>query len=181
MPAAFPLALLLLADGATYGPQAPTVPKAAVMTAVPQCPSNADPNSREIVVCAERPQGYRLDPDLIEARRERREAQAGRLKTPAERAAVPSAGGCVGPNNCVPTGPNLLAIAIGAATMAKRLAEGKEIGSMFETTPQTDEYHLYLAAKHRREQREAEERAAALAADAKAKAAALQAASSAKP
>jgi len=54
--------------------------------------------------------------------------------------------------------------------MAKRLAEGKEIGSMFETTPQPDEYHLYLAAKQRREEREAQERAAALAAAAKAKA-----------
>ena len=56
------------------------------------------------------------------------------------------------------------------ATMAKRLAEGKEIGSMFETMPQPDEYHLYLAAKQRREEREAQERAAALAAAAKAKA-----------
>lgn len=181
MPAAFPLALLLLADAAAYGPQAPATPKPAVKAAATDCPNNADPNSREIVVCAERPQGYRLDPDLVEARREKREAQAGRLKTPAERMPVPSGGGCVGPNSCVPTGPNLLGIAIGAATMAKRLAEGKEIGSMFETTPQTDEYHLYLAAKQRREQREAEERAAALAADAKAKATALQAASSAKP
>jgi len=175
MPAALPLVLLLLADGAAYGPQAPAVPKPTVKAAARECPNNADPNSREIMVCAERPQGYRLDPDLVEARRERREAQAGRLKTPAERAAVPSSGSCVGPNSCVSGGPNLLAIAIGAATMAKRLAEGKEIGSMFETTPQTDEYHLYLAAKQRREQREAEERAAALAADAKAKAAAAQA------
>jgi hypothetical protein len=112
----------------------------------------------------------------MEARKEHRDARAGRLKSPAEKAQI--SGACVGPNSCVPTGPNLLAAAIGAATMAKRLAEGKEIGSMFETTPQTDEYHLYLAAKQRREQQEAE--AAALAAAAKAKAA-QAAANSAKP
>jgi hypothetical protein len=45
--------------------------------------------------------------------------------------------------------------------MAKRAAEGKEIGSMFKTDPHPTEYQLYLMAKARREQREAEEAAAA--------------------
>jgi hypothetical protein len=45
--------------------------------------------------------------------------------------------------------------------MAKRLAEGKEIGSMFKTDPHPTEYQLYLMAKARREQSEAEEAAAA--------------------
>jgi hypothetical protein len=178
MPAALPLALLLLAEGAAYGPEAPPAPKPAVTAAANDCPTTADPNSREIVICAQRPQGYRLDPDVIEARKEKRDALAGRLKTPTERAQVNNCS--TGPNSCVPTGPNLLAVAIGAATMARRLAEGKEIGSMFETNPQPDEYHLYLAAKHRREQREAE--AAAVAAAEKAKAAqAAAAGGSAKP
>jgi len=170
MPAALPVALLLLAEGAAYGPAAPAPPKAAAKPVDDGCAAaTPSPNARDIVICAQRPNGYRLNPDVMEARKEKREANAGRLKTPAEKAQV--GGACVGPNSCVPTGPNLLAAAIGAATMAKRLAEGKEIGSMFETTPQTDEYHLYLAAKQRREQREAQERAAALAAAAKAKAA----------
>ena len=43
-----------------------------------------------------------------------------------------------------------------AVTIAKRLADGKDIASVFETDPQPDEYHLYLAAKHRREAREAQ-------------------------
>ena len=43
---------------------------------------------------------------------------------------------------------NLLAAAATAAEMAKRLAEGKEIGSMFQTTPEPTEYQLYLEAKH---------------------------------
>ena len=65
----------------------------------------------------------------MEARREKREISAGRLKTPAEKAQIDTCS--IGPNSCVPTGPNLLAIAIGAVTMATRLAQGKEIGSMF--------------------------------------------------
>jgi hypothetical protein len=180
MPAALPVALLLLAEGAAYGPEAPPAPKPAAKAAADEgCATpTASASTREIVICAQRPNGYRLNPDVMEARKERRQASAGRLKTPSEKAQV---NGCsVGPNSCVPTGPNLLAAAIGAATMAKRLAEGKEIGSMFKTTPQDDEYHLYLAAKQRREQREAE--AAALAAAAKAKAAqAVTTPSAAKP
>jgi hypothetical protein len=180
MPAALPVALLLLAEGAAYGPEAPPAPKPAAKAAADEgCATpTASASTREIVICAQRPNGYRLNPDVMEARKERRQASAGRLKTPSEKAQV---NGCsVGPNSCVPTGPNLLAAAIGAATMAKRLAEGKEIGSMFNTTPQDDEYHLYLAAKQRREQREAE--AAALAAAAKAKAAqAATTPSAAKP
>jgi len=170
MAVALPVAFLLLAEGAAYGPDAPAPPKVATAKPAgdPCATQTPSATTRDIVICAQRPNGYRLNPDVMEARKEKREANAGRLKTPSEKAQV--SGGCVGPNSCVPTGPNLLAVAIGAATMAKRLAEGKEIGSMFETTPQPDEYHLYLAAKQRREEREAEERAAALAAAAKAKA-----------
>ena len=52
--------------------------------------------------------------------------------------------------------------------MAKRLSEGKEIGSMFMTDPQPDEYHRYLDAKHRREVRQAAAQTAAIVAAAKA-------------
>jgi hypothetical protein len=183
MPAALPIALLLLADGAAYGPAAPAPPRAAAARPADDGCATPTPSAstRDIVICAQRPNGYRLNPDVMEARKEKREANAGRLKSPSEKAQV--SGACVGPNSCVPTGPNLLAAAIGAATMAKRLAEGKEVGSMFMTTPQDDEYHLYLAAKQRREEREAEERAAAIVAAAKAMAAqaATAAPAAAKP
>jgi len=54
--------------------------------------------------------------------------------------------------------------------MAKRLSEGKEVGSMFKTDPQPTEYQLYLAAKERREAEEADKAGKAAAATAKAKA-----------
>jgi hypothetical protein len=82
-------------------------------------------------------------------------------------------------NNCATVGPmgcmgqnqpmiDLVHAATTLATMAKRLASGQEIGSMFVTDPQPTEYQLYVEAKHDREAKEAE--AAAIAA-AKAKAA----------
>jgi hypothetical protein len=56
-----------------------------------------------------------------------------------------------------------------AAEMAKRLSKGQEVGSMFKTDPQPSEYQLYLEAKHRREAKEAQERAIARAKAAQAK------------
>ena len=55
-----------------------------------------------------------------------------------------------------------------AAEMAKRVAEGKEIGSMFVTDPQMDDYQLYAAAKRAREAKELEARAKAITKAAKA-------------
>ena len=43
-----------------------------------------------------------------------------------------------------------------AVEMAKRLSEGKEIGSMFITDPQMDDYQLYAAARRAREAQELE-------------------------
>jgi hypothetical protein len=175
MPAALPLALLMLADGAAYGPAAPAPKKpAAKVVAEDGCAdAQSSGNSREIVICAQRPNGYRIDPDLMEARKEKREANAGRLKTPGEKARISSYG--VGPQPCGTPGINILAAALTAVEMAKRVAQGKEIGSMFLTTPEPTEYQLYVQAKHRREQREAEAKAEALARAAQAKAAAATA------
>jgi hypothetical protein len=175
MPAALPLALLMLADGAAYGPAAPAPKKpAAKVVAEDGCAdAQSSGNSREIVICAQRPNGYRIDPDLMEARKEKREANAGRLKTPGEKARISSCG--VGPQPCGTPGINILAAAMTAVEMAKRIAQGKEIGSMFLTTPEPTEYQLYVQAKHRREQREAEAKAEALARAAQAKAAAATA------
>ena len=170
MPAALPLALLMLADGSAYGPAAPQPKKpAAKVVAEDGCAdAQGSGNSREIVICAQRPNGYRLDPDVMEARKEKREANAGRLKTPGEKARISSC--AVGPQPCGTPGINILAAALTAVEMAKRVAQGKEIGSMFLTTPEPTEYQLYVQAKHRREQREAEAKAEALARAAQAKA-----------
>jgi hypothetical protein len=67
---------------------------------------------------------------------------------------------------------DLLGAAMTAVTMARRVAEGKEIGSMFETEPQSTEYELYVEAKRQREAREDEAKAKAIVADTKAKVAA---------
>jgi hypothetical protein len=64
---------------------------------------------------------------------------------------------------------DIFTAAAALATMAERLSEGQEIGSMFETTPAKGDYALYLEAKKQREETEADKAA-------KSKAAAAQAA-----
>jgi hypothetical protein len=171
MPAALPAALFLLAQGAVaapaappaYGPAAPAARASAKSAAAPaadRCPApQADATSREIVICAQRPNGYRLDPDVMAARQHKRQQIAGRPKTPMEK--VTDNRCAVGPQGCFSAGINLIGAALTAAEMAKRLASGEEIGSMFESEKQPDEYQLYVEAKHEREAREAEQKAKA--------------------
>ena len=132
------------------------------------CPAPA-PNSTTIVICAERPQGYRLNPDVMEAKREVR--SGGRPPRPSTETPPPDCR-TVGPTPCLNAGINLLAAAGTAAEMARRIAAGQEVGSMFLTDPHPDEYHLYLMAKARREAEEAETAAKAALAKSKASAAA---------
>ena len=167
MPLALPAAIALLAQAAVgasdpaphvYGPAAPvaarTVP-APVKTAQRDCaPSISDPNSREIVVCAPKPQGYRIDPDVLKAKREKREALAGRAKPPEN--FKDHSCRVVGPAPCMDSPMiNLLAAAATIGEIADRLAKGQEIGSIFVTEPQLSEYQLYLTAKKEREEKEA--------------------------
>ena len=120
------------------------------------CPEPAN-DSRTIVICTERPQGYRLNPDLLEARREMK--SGGRPTRPGGTTRPDCAS--VGPAPCFSGGINLVAAALTAAEMGKRLVKGQEVGSMFLTDPHPSEYQLYLMAKARREAREAEQAAAA--------------------
>src|SRR5205823_9127917 len=110
--------------------------------------------------------------DVLKAKREVR--SAGRPTRPGPISMKDNSCTVVGPAPCI-NAPmiNLLAAAATAAEMAKRLSEGKEIGSMFITDPHPSEYQLYLEAKREREAKEAEAR---LAAAKKAKAAAAAAA-----
>ena len=158
-----PAALIFLAQAAT-GASAPPDPTAPAKTEAcsPRAP---DSNAREIVICADRPNGYRIDPDVLAAKKAKKQALAGRPKPPTK---MPDTS-CtvVGPAGCIAApGINLLAAAATAAEMAARLSRGQEIGSMFVTDPQPDEYQLYREAKAEREAEEAEK-----AAKAKAKAA----------
>ena len=185
MPAGLPVVIALFAQDVAaaaashpvYGPASPT-PKAPaqapVAAAQRDCAAaNSDPNAREIVVCALRPQGYRLDPDVMEARRLKKEGSAGPPHNPHETYADNSCA-TVGPMGCR-GGPtiNLLAAATTLATMAERLSKGQEVGSLFVTEPARSEYQLYVQAKKRREAKEAD-------AAAKAKIAAMQSAAQAK-
>ena len=108
----------------------------------------------EIVVCAQRPQSYRLNPDVMAARKAKR--GGGRPKPP-ERFRDKSCQ-VVGPMGCGDGGVNLLAAAMTAAKMADKLSKGETIGGMFITDPHPSEYQLYLAAKREREAKEEEAR-----------------------
>ena len=157
MPAGF--ALALLAQAAAADPVPPPQAKAPVTKAQDGC---TDPrpksDSGQIVICAPKSDGYRLNPDVMEAKRELR--GGGRKKRPENFKDRPCAAG-VGPAPCMTAGINLIGAALTAAEMAKRVADGKEIGSMFVTDPHPSEYQLYVMAKARREAREAEAKAAA--------------------
>lgn len=196
MLAALPVAIALLAQAASaapaqspaevnaspaYGPTLPAPPKAetpvkvaeAEVQAAERCVSTPPTAvADEIVVCVQRPEGYRLNPDLVEARRAMR---SGRPKRP-ERM-VDNSCASVGPMGCTGgAGINLLGAAITLGTMAAKAVQGENVGKMFITDPQPTEYQLYLEAKRNREAKEAD---AAIEAQAKAKAAAQQAANAA--
>jgi hypothetical protein len=174
MPAGLPLALMLMAQASAYGPTPPPAPKPVHKPA--ECaPQAAAPKENEIVICAIKPDGYRIDPDVKEARRLKKENDAGRPRNPHESYADNSCA-TVGPMGCR-GGPTIdfLAVALTAAQMAERLSKGQEVGSMFVTDPHPSEYQLYKEAKKRREEKEADAAAEAV------KAEATKSAATAKP
>ncbi len=171
MTVGLPLALALLAqaavNGQTYGPLPPPPPKPAVKapeplatTTEPCAAPRPGGNPNEIIVCVQRPQGYRLNPDIMEAKRAMR---SGKPKPP-ERMRDTSCAS-VGPMGCLGSGAgiDLIGGAILLGTMVAKAVRGDNVGKMFITDPQPTEYQLYLEAKRAREAREAEEAAAAAA------------------
>jgi hypothetical protein len=175
MPAGLSVALILSAQAAAasaYGP----VPTAAQASAAPvkdsprECttPVVPDPKSNEIIVCALRPNGYRLDPDILAARRMKKKGESVRPRNPHETYADHSCA-TVGPMGCRGQATiDMFTAAAALATMTERLSKGQEIGSMFQTRPTLSEYQLYLEAKKEREAAEAEKAAKAKAAQARA-------------
>ena len=160
MPLGLPVALALAAQAASAAAPTEAAPPA---TPEPCETPRPDPNDREIVICAERPQGYRIDPDILTVKRLKR--GGGRPARPGLAGTRDASACAVGPHGCPSAGVNLMAAALTAAEMARRVASGQEIGSMFITDPQPSEYQLYLMAKR---QREAREEAKAIAAAVKA-------------
>jgi hypothetical protein len=108
----------------------------------------------EVVVCGQRPQGYRLNPDVLEAKRAVR--GGGRPKRP-DRMTDTSCS-VVGPMGCRGVATvNLIGAALAAASMADKLSKGASVRSVMETDPQLSEYQHYQHAKQAREAREEEE------------------------
>jgi hypothetical protein len=172
MPVGLTVAIALAASTAgapsVYGPVRadPPKPAAKVPLAESCATATATGNTREIVICAQRPEGYRINSDVMEAKREIH--SSGPPRYPHEMFRSRDCG-TVGPMACFDTGINIVGAAMTAVAMIERLAKGQEIGRMFVTDPHPDEDQLYRLAKQRREAKEAAE---ALAAAIKAKASA---------
>lgn len=165
----------------TYGPAPAAVPAPAPAPKPErECINqNNDPNGNEIVVCAIKPEGYRLPPDIVEARRLKKEGITVRPHNPHE-AYLDHNCANVGPMGCRGTPTlNMLAVAATAAEISRRLAAGQEVGSLFETEKSSTDYQLYQMAKKEREEKEAV--AAAKAVRDKARAAAQKVAPSGEP
>ena len=159
MPAGLSLAIALLAGAApeTGQPAATPAPAANATNGCGPAPANIEPG--EIFVCAPKPQGYRIDPDVLEANRAKRK---GKLKRP-ERMADTSCAS-VGPFGCTGLGGggiDLLGAAMVLGSMATKAIRGENVGEMFITDRKPTEYELYKEAKREREAKEAEQAAKA--------------------
>ena len=116
-------------------------------------------DTRTITICSQRPQGYRLNPDVMAAKKMKRSGRSGAPRPPENFKQDTCA--TVGPMGC--RGQGIIDIptaVIAAAQMAARAAKGENVGEMFQTDKQYSEYELYLIAKAQREAREEEELAA---------------------
>jgi hypothetical protein len=179
------VALAAAAQATTAAPAAKAAPTAPAATSAAKPKSDGDQcadakqssNEREIVICAQRPNGYRLNPDIMEAKRE---LKKGAPAPPLGRYSRPDCA-TVGPIPCTSAGINLVGAALAAATMVEKAVKGEDVGQMFVTDPHPDEYHLYLMAKARREQEQAEAAAKKSRAEAQAKAQAKGASTTADP
>ena len=160
MPVALILALLAAAqDPPAAGPAARAPVRAAtppVKHAEEGCALSPESVEKgEIVVCAQRPQSYRLNPDVVAAQKAKRHGGP----PPGPELFVNQDCKTIGPMGCRGQADiNLVAAGITLAKMADRLSKGQEIGSMFITDPHPSEYQLYQAAKAAREAREEEAR-----------------------
>jgi hypothetical protein len=153
-----PVAETAAAEHGFYGPVVPAPPKPKVkpVAAVDACKpietKDVKDDTREIVVCAQKVEGFRIDPDVLKAQRIKKKNKA---RGP-ERL-VDNSCASIGPMGCRGgAGINLVAAAVTAATMLQRAASGGDVGEMFITDPQPDEYKIYMQVKREREAAELE-------------------------
>ena len=157
--------ILPLAQGAATAETPPPAPAATEVAAEGgtdnRCADaeRGSADGRTITVCAERPQGYRLDPDVMAAKKAKKRHGRG---------AAPKRPENFKHNDCATVGPmgcregpvlDVVSAALVAAQIAAKAAKGENVGKMFVTDPHPSEYQLYLMAKAEREAREAEEAA----------------------
>ncbi|MCW3797819.1 hypothetical protein OMW55_08385 [Sphingomonas sp. BN140010] len=148
------LLTLIAAQVVAAGPPAPPRPKVAAAPAQ-TCITATLTEPGVIVVCAERPQGYRLDPDVTRAKKEARNHTLPKDRELLRDSACKS----VGPAGCMNQPAINVVGAVGTAVAMVRTAmSGGNVGKMFVSDPQMSEYDYYLAAKQERE--EAAEQAA---------------------
>ena len=155
--------LLILAEAPAAAE--PSVPPPAATAAGPEADDGCDEaergsgDTRTITVCAERPEGYRLNPDVMAAKKaKKRHGRGAAPKRPENFKHNDCA--TVGPMGCRGEGViDVVSAALVAAQMAAKAAQGENVGKMFVTDPHPSEYQLYLMAKAEREAREAEEAA----------------------
>ncbi|MEA3058875.1 MAG: hypothetical protein QOE50_287 [Sphingomonadales bacterium] len=138
----------------TNGPPAPARPRKSADGGNGACQSQ---DTRNIIVCGQRRQGYRIDPSVTEANREAdSNSRSATSATPAAQAVCAAS-----PMGCGKglEGLDLANVAVVAATMGVRAVKGKDWARAFKTGG-TDEYQLYQQAKQRREAEDAERAAA---------------------
>lgn len=169
-------AIFLLLAQAEAAPPPPAEPPLTAETASDDDCKDAARDSadtRTIVVCAQRPQGYRLNPDVMAAKRIKRGGR-GAAPKPSETFKQDSCA-TVGPMGCRGQGViDIPSAAIAAVQMVAKAVQGEDVGKMFETDKQLTEYEAYLLAKAQREAQEEEEAAARARAGFKAKDAATK-------
>ena len=163
--------LLLLAEAPAAAPAEGAAPPVSSQAATDEHCEDAQQqgaDTRTITICAQRPQGYRLNPDVMAAKRVKRTG----------RGAAPKAAENFKQDDCATVGPmgcrgqgaiDIPSAAIAAVQMVAKAIQGENVGKMFKTDKQLTEYELYLLAKADREAREEEEAAAKIRAEVKAK------------
>src|SRR4051794_7679490 len=134
----------------TNGPPTPAPPPNSSEAAGDTCKS---PNTREIVVCGERRQPYRLDPSIMEANRH----SESNSRTASSATPVAQAVCSASPMGCGKglDSLDLANVALVVGMMTVRAAEGKDWTGAFKTGG-PDEYQLYRQAKQEREEADAE-------------------------
>ena len=163
-------ALLLMLAEAEGVPPLPSPPVTAETATEEDCEDakQATADTRTITVCAQRPNGYRLNPDVMAAKKIKRSGR-GAAPKPHENFKRDECA-TVGPMGCRGQGViDIPSAAIAAVQMVAKAVKGEDVGAMFKTDKQLSEYELYLMAKADREAREEEELAAKVRAEAKSK------------